>query len=308
MEMVKSKLAYIFTGTSCPMNCNFCYYKAHSQQVGFSDIIKQLFTYKRNGFSGIEFSGGESSALLEYPLYLKSARDIGFERISTVTSGYGFNDIGKFIEYIDNGLNDLLVSTHGYDAESYERITGNRNYYVKDVLDNALALEFPVRVNCIINNSIGVDFCEKYNNFIMDYPNVTDINFILVNSFSDCDDHCDRRVVNQFISDIAEYDTSNVKLRYFPYCHVGTMQDITYNYPRQVFDQSDWNVGTMGNVPDGCDDPDQFIINKSRELYYTKSKDCEACIYSEVCDGIKTGWDIQPAPIIGRKKVSLKDL
>ncbi|MCP4867252.1 MAG: radical SAM protein [Proteobacteria bacterium] len=113
--------------TACNSRCLFCL---------DSDTPRNLFLpaedVKADLRRGIEdkgadkviLSGGEASLHPEFLDFIRYGREIGYDRVQTVTNGWMLAQADFYEEAVQAGLGEITWSLHGHTAELHDHLTG----------------------------------------------------------------------------------------------------------------------------------------------------------------------------------------
>lgn len=120
----------VYLSTACNNNCLYCYQlKAKSSSVDIEKIIKQIHDLKKQGFSKIEFNGGEPTLLNELPEIVQLAKKLNFSGISLSTNGRRFC-YKKYSDLLINaGLTTICVSFPAHTKYLFSEITRSKDSY-----------------------------------------------------------------------------------------------------------------------------------------------------------------------------------
>jgi len=136
----------LFTGYSCNNNCRFCIDadKRSMYERSTAELISEISAAARRKADILEIIGGESTIRPDFHLLVKTARKLGIKETICATNGRVFSDIKKAKIIIESGLNSLIFSIHGPDAETHDYLTRAPGSFaqLKKGLDNVVSLGF----------------------------------------------------------------------------------------------------------------------------------------------------------------------
>ncbi|MDD4931122.1 MAG: radical SAM protein [Candidatus Colwellbacteria bacterium] len=119
------KKTVVFAGYRCNNNCRFCM-EADKRDLpvrGTAVIKGELKSARERGSDYIEIIGGEAAMRSDITSIISYAKDLGFSTIMMATNGRMFSYPELTKRLIDAGLNSLVFSIHGADAETHDYLT-----------------------------------------------------------------------------------------------------------------------------------------------------------------------------------------
>jgi uncharacterized protein len=120
---MKVNSAHVLISKSCVNNCIFCTVADRRRKHIFperEEIIRFMKDSAASGTRSLVFSGmGEPTLDPDFEEYIALAQELGFDRISLFTNGYGLEaeDVRRWKDY---GLSSVLISMHGME-EGHDR-------------------------------------------------------------------------------------------------------------------------------------------------------------------------------------------
>ncbi|MEW5944708.1 MAG: radical SAM protein [bacterium] len=117
-----------------------------------------LREYHRRGVRLVDFDGGEPTLRKDLFGIIRTAKNIGYSKISVTTNGRRASSESYASRLMDTGLTDLLVSLYGHTAEAHERVTRIPSSFRQTItgIENILELKPPglhFSVNTVIMKS-----------------------------------------------------------------------------------------------------------------------------------------------------------
>ena len=113
--------------TACNSRCVFCLDTDTPRNVYLleNDVQREL----RRGRDELNadkviLSGGEGSIHPKFIDFVRYAREIGYNRVQTVTNGYMFAKRDFYLAAVEAGLGEITFSLHGHTPELHDRLTG----------------------------------------------------------------------------------------------------------------------------------------------------------------------------------------
>ncbi len=281
--MTELKRADIKVGFRCNNNCRFC---VQADKKGWGDkttdqIKQDLDESRKNGASGVVFTGGEPALRDDIFELLYYAKGLGFRAIQMQTNGRRFYYPDFCRKAVDAGMNEFGPAIHGPSAEIHDKLTRCAGSFDQTVrgIRNIKSLGIPILTNTVVTKqnyrhlpaiarllvSLGVDQFQ----FAFVHP--------LGNARRNFDDIVPR------ISDAAPYVCEGLQIgidagvrvmaEAMPYC-------MLRGYERYSSEQY---------IPDTEIRDAGYIIydytDKRRSEGKAKFKQCGRCRYDPVCEG-----------------------
>jgi len=113
-------------GFSCNNNCLMCSVKGKDEffpDRSYHDLVGELKRGREEGFSLVEFTGGEVTIRRDVVNLVSAAKKLGYQKIALSTNGRLFS-YDKFCQQIiDAGLNKVTFSLLGADKKTHEALT-----------------------------------------------------------------------------------------------------------------------------------------------------------------------------------------
>lgn len=312
-------------GKRCNERCMFCYYleeieSGNTRDRSTEQIKDILKVGRRWGKTRVDLTGGEPSIRKDLPEVIAFAREIGYETVCMITNGLVTAKKEKLKEFMDAGLNDILVSLHAYDAETHDYLVKIQGAHAKVLrtLGNANELGLHLRVNHVVTNLNYMDVSNLAELVVGYEPKA--LNYIVLNPTRDAV-NADRQLsityhdvaeqLKKMLDDYApRFPTINV--RHMPFCmlkgyekHVKTMWQLQYEKAEWdwcmdiihkrgslfMYGAAAAGMATMARHPrlyqsdwnTRLHDALQYsrILNDRR-----KPGECGACDMRHICDGV----------------------
>lgn len=129
--MYKLKRIEFFIIKKCINRCVFCSEKDKfdGTELKLEAVKKTLASQRRKGVGLVHFMGGEPTIHSQFPKILVLAKALGY-RTYIITNGIKFAD-RKFCEAAAPYLDEVMVSVHGYNAQTHDANTRNPGSFVK---------------------------------------------------------------------------------------------------------------------------------------------------------------------------------
>ena len=130
--MKQSKRLELLVGYKCNNNCLFCiisgernWWRTHGDNLSrsYDELKEKILKAKGSGITKINFNGGEPTIHPQIIKLIYYAKSLGFDEIFMTSNGKMFY-YKHFCELvIDAGLNGVLFSLHGHNAELHDHLT-----------------------------------------------------------------------------------------------------------------------------------------------------------------------------------------
>ncbi|MDD3119938.1 MAG: radical SAM protein [Candidatus Gracilibacteria bacterium] len=142
-------------GFDCNNMCLFCVqgdkrfkHKPRTKE----EIFAKLEEGKKDGATGVVFTGGEPTVHPDIIEAIKYAKKIGYTSIQIQTNGRAFADYNYCLELIEAGVNEFAPSLHGFNPETHDMLVGVPGAWKKTVvgLANLQKLKQFVLMNTVI--------------------------------------------------------------------------------------------------------------------------------------------------------------
>ena len=118
--------------TACNSKCLFCLDMDTPRNVFIpdEDVKADLLRGREElGAEKVIISGGEASLHPQFIEFVRYAKEIGYERVQTVTNGYRFADDDFFEAALSAGLGEITYSIHGHTAALHDHLTQTRGAF-----------------------------------------------------------------------------------------------------------------------------------------------------------------------------------
>lgn len=139
MEARTEKTLVIETGILCNNRCTFCYQHGYRRISRVDMLVPRQTIQDRmewgiaNGFSELSLTGGEPTIRKDFIDIVRSARDIGYQRVAVTTNGNRLSDVDFFRQAVSAGLDGMGVSIHGGSSHVHDQVTGRPGSFLNAV-------------------------------------------------------------------------------------------------------------------------------------------------------------------------------
>ena len=311
LEITKRGVLYVTK--LCNANCAFCYfrYEANHKHFPIDAIVRTIKLFKEKyHLEYVDITGGEPTIHPDIVNVVKACVKEGIKP-TIITNGHMVDIIA---ELIDNGLEDLLISVHGYGSY-HNQIVGVKNAFDKitKTINYLGDRKFKFRINTVLTKYSCESILELKDFYIKCSPRI--VNFISFNPYEGSlwsDKHkIDFQVsystqalaVKSIIDELGRAGIW-VNVRYFPLCLMRGYEKHVCNFLQLPYDPYEWEY-TSSNRAMGkkleimknqslerCD------LGKTEEekLYFyamqriikgnKQVSQCSKCSYNKICDHI----------------------
>lgn len=297
----------LFTGYTCNIKCEFCFYKGRKNKHDMRMLtLQQLASGKQYGIKDWDISGGEPSIISYWFDLLETMKEMGFRNIACITNGYKFANNGFLVDSMEAGLNELLFSFHGAEKRTHDEMTKIDGSFkaIQEAICNSIREGMIIRINVVVTNRNYKELPEiaKYMNEMVNPTAFNFLPFRMENSATkeNMVKYTDIVPYIKEAIDILDKDTTKVTVRYVPFCLFEGYEQYVAGYLQREFDEYEWNEYTIrkfdegirnGNIPDFDYESDKWdleinALHKSIKHVANHSTKCLACKYLHVCDGI----------------------
>ena len=144
--------------TACNSRCVFCLDMDTPRNVflPYEEVCAELQRgIDELGADKVIISGGEASLHPQFTDLITYAKDIGYDRVQTVTNGWQYADRTFYRKCINAGLGEITFSLHGHTPELHDRLTKHHGSFKRLLKAMVRAVRDPkgpiVNVDVVIN-------------------------------------------------------------------------------------------------------------------------------------------------------------
>ena len=149
--------------TACNSRCTFCLDSDTPRNV-YLDEEEVKAELRRGieelGADKVIISGGEASLHPKWFEFIRYAKEIGYDRVQTVTNGYMFGDKDFYEKSVQAGLGEITFSLHGHTPELHDRMTQTPDAFrrlMKGMVRGVRDPRLIINVDTVINKqNVGV--------------------------------------------------------------------------------------------------------------------------------------------------------
>lgn len=125
-QTTKENRVWVRITAACNVKCVFCL-DSDAQNGNLIDdakIREEIRSgYKKGTYNRIIISGGEASIHPKFPEYIRYAKELGYDRVQTVTNGNMFSRDEFCKKVFDAGLDEVTFSLHGHTPKLHDYFT-----------------------------------------------------------------------------------------------------------------------------------------------------------------------------------------
>lgn len=258
MAMITKRID-LNAGYSCNIRCRFCYYqetvciKKGKKDLSTDEVKHWLAYFRSKGLEEVDLTGGEPTIRRDIAELARYSRSIGYRTVAVITNGLRMADASFCEELVTAGVNDVLFSIHGPDADIHDRLTATPGSFdrVMQAVENirSLSRRYPVRYrsNSTINGVnyrqvpqmaellSGKDF--SVSNFIMFNP-------IVEAQSSNSDMNVSYAEAAPYLKEMVDRYRGKLKkinIRYMPFCLMQGYEPFITNTPQIQYDPDEWD-------------------------------------------------------------------
>ena len=246
-----SQRVRISTGLKCNLKCSFCYYneELNTQDYSKEEIIEMLEVAWKYNIRDIDFSGGEPTLRKDLPELLSYARDKGFQKMCIITNGTKIADANYLSMLKESGLNEVLISLHGCNAEMHDELVRAKGAFNKIItaIENCVKYGIRLRTNTVVNKrnydslkdiaAIIKEFRPAASNFICfnDWINAAPLTKQIAIKYSEAAEYIKQAI------DVLNPVVPKVTARYIPFCFMkGYEKHVIEHCPDFISTMTEW--------------------------------------------------------------------
>ncbi len=302
----------VMLGFRCNNNCRFCLSRHKDKTVkplSTESVREEIRLAAKRGSTFIDFLGGEPTLRKDLPELISFARDNGFELISITTNGRMLSNRDYTEKLVKAGLNSVIFSIHGHNAELHDyltRVKGSYDQCVQGVKNFKELIGEPRQPNTIATNTVMVRPNLKFLPKIAEHNialGSTNLEFIFPDPKGNCWDNFEELVprlpeliepIRGIIKAGERHHIKHCVVRYLPLCYMYGY----FNHLSEYISRDHLREQHIG--PDVIN----LEVEKGRmEVGRVKGPQCAGCKRSPDCEGIfkeyvlKRGFeDLVPMP------------
>ncbi|MFT4977542.1 MAG: MoaA/NifB/PqqE/SkfB family radical SAM enzyme, partial [Myxococcota bacterium] len=163
-RIANRKKHWVRAVTACNSRCLFCLDMDTPRNVFLPE--EEVRAELRRGREELDadkviISGGEASLHPAFADFIRYAKEIGYDRVQTVTNGWNFAERDFYRRCMEAGLGEITFSLHGHTPELHDRLTQHSGSFKRLVKGMVRARRDPngpiVNIDVVINKqNVGV--------------------------------------------------------------------------------------------------------------------------------------------------------
>ena len=299
---------------ACNVKCCFCYYykEENREQRSLEEMKREMDEFRnRYRLDYVDITGGEPTVYKRLPELVAYCRSIGL--LPTVITNGQKSEM--YADLIDAGLEDLLISIHGY-REDCDRALNREGAFdrIKKTIEIIKAKKFGFRTNTTLLNFNYKNLPKLAEEFITMGPRIS--NFIAFNPHEGTEWSKEGDVDFQpKHSDVAPYLKEAidrlmaagiwVNVRYFPLCMLKGYEQHVCNFHQWQWDPYEWDYSQgykldqkeMKKIKHRAEHENVYgtFREERMKLWITKHRacgknvffeQCRNCANKAICDGV----------------------
>lgn len=297
------KKLLIVPGYTCNNRCLFCINSEMRSmpERSTAEIVKLLKKGLDEKYDYLEFAGGEDAIRPDFCLLVKTARKMGYERVTIATNGRIFSYIDFAKKVFDAGITDIIFSVHAPNEYLHDTLTKVQGSFRQAILglENMLKLfsgtDRTIATNTAITK-LNYKVLPETGKFIMSFGlhnsefifadptrgGVADNFDMLMPKISLAAPYireCLALGRGYFQKSLVKNLLSNWAIRYVPLCY------FTDFFPFQISDVRESIVFSQvsHSKPDG---ETKDYVQERRLTTRSKTERCKDCLLRDDCEGI----------------------
>jgi len=162
-EIANRKKHWVRCVTACNSKCLFCLDADTPRNVYLEEAVVKADLRKgieEKGADKVIISGGEASLHPLFPEFIRYAKEIGYDRVQTVTNGTQYADKAFYERCVEAGLGEITYSLHGNTPKLHDYLTqtpGCFNKLMKALIRSVRDPRMITSVDVVINKqNVGV--------------------------------------------------------------------------------------------------------------------------------------------------------
>jgi len=162
-EIANRKKHWVRAVTACNSKCLFCLDADTPRNVYLDEaVVKADLRKGREELNAdkVIISGGEASLHPLFPEFIRYAKEIGYDRVQTVTNGTQYADKDFYEACVEAGLGEITYSLHGNTPKLHDYLTqtpGCFNKLMKALIRSVRDRRMITSVDVVINKqNVGV--------------------------------------------------------------------------------------------------------------------------------------------------------
>ncbi len=157
----------------CNLRCLYCMpespeFMSAKEWISTDEIIRIAHALYKHGIEEIRLTGGEPTLRKEIREIVSRLSEIPFRKMGMTTNGYFLSQLLPFLK--ETKCHHLNISMDSLREEKFNHMTRSHAYKkTRKAIDDALALNFPVKINVVMMKGINDDEVLDFVDFSAQY-------------------------------------------------------------------------------------------------------------------------------------------
>lgn len=158
-EAALERRHWVRVSYGCNNRCGFCLdsnFYWGERFLAPSEVERRILEGRAQGATRLILSGGEASIHPQFIAFVRRGREVGYERVQTITNGRMFSYRRFLRDAVDAGLGEVTFSLHSHVGPIFEELTGVPGSFEQAMAGLRAALARPelvVSVDIVINRA-----------------------------------------------------------------------------------------------------------------------------------------------------------
>ncbi|MFH1018359.1 MAG: radical SAM protein [Pseudomonadota bacterium] len=256
----------IHVGYSCNERCKFCYYiqtvndRTKKKDLSTEEVKRRIRYIRSRGIRTLDFTGGEPTIRTDLAELARYSKSLGFESVSLITNGIRLAQPAYAASCVEAGIDDFLISIHGYEPAVHDRVTGVHGSFAKALEAVTQLRRYPVKIraNCVIS---GVNYTGATEILALFHSlGIQTANFIFFNPIVEADWRSAPELNVKYIVaapylkraiDAYRDKIQKITVRYIPFCLMTGYESYVTNMPQIQYDPDEWDYLVRTTIREG---------------------------------------------------------
>lgn len=312
-----TKRSVLYATKLCDAGCKFCYYRfeRNRKHASLNELKNILKNFKEKyGIEFVDITGGEPTTHPQIKDIVRESCEIEIK--PTVITNAQRPDV--ISDLVNNGLEDLLISVHGFEG-NHDEVVGIVGAFDKiaETFKLLNSKSFGFRVNTVLTKYSCKD-AESLARIFIKYKTRM-VNLISFNPYEDSlwrdktnldfqVDYSEQAESAKKMIDILIKAKIWVNVRYIPFCFMKGYEKYVGNFLQLPYDPFEWDYTSSNSLSDSeiekltkeAVEAKRFGNTNKEKLYQhmmhniikdnKKVHECGQCSVNEICDFIYTQY------------------
>lgn len=307
-----ANLGYIQITRACNQNCRFCSNPDTGKNTTLKQAKKIISGYKKLGYMGVIFTGGEPTLHEELPEMISFAQEKGISA-RLITNGQKLSD-KKYLEKLKKrGLKHIMLSVHSFQRGVQDNLSNNQGSLanIKKSLKNIESLDLWVDIIIVINKYNSSHLSGIVEWLLTDYPF---IKHFVWNNLDPLNNKASKNIdtiprLNDFELELhkamvfLQKKQKTFRVERVPLCYMSGFEQFSTE-TRKIVKNEERAIYFL--------DDKGYVTQKGKEgfLGYKKADCCGLCFLDSICPGLYAGGSFysfsELYPLFVDKKMIIK--